>query len=220
MYLVKDTETQRRAEEEVLNMLEALDCVQSYKLLKLLVQRNSSNFSLIQKVKTQLFSRPFLLDAQQLKNVFFICSSLHEQNPGHLKELSISMLDSIKSSNVSSSTLIAVLHSCSKLGWNYKTLSAKIMENLSSDDNMLENTDSKTLASLVMSVCHLNLDEQFACKIARHLILEKMVDANSHLDIIKSLASIKLAEKDEVLLVLQPAFYQPILDRLKGKLDI
>jgi hypothetical protein len=221
MYNLKNTDAQQRVEQEALAMLHTMDCYETYKLLDILVKNKSLNFTLMHQARQHLFSRPITLNFPQLRNLLFIFSSLQVNNPSELKEISINILEFLESKfiPISNSHLVAVLLSCSKLGWNYTQLSNKIINELNNDEELFKTESDKVLTNLLVSLCHLNLEtyKDFGRKIADHLISNNNITKNSQLEIVSSLACLKIAEKNDVLQVLQPDVYQPILDSLRGK---
>ncbi|XP_045210468.2 uncharacterized protein LOC123561866 [Mercenaria mercenaria] len=221
MYLLTgNKEAQVRLEEEASIMLQSMDSVQTYKLIYLLGLNFSKNKSLVGRASKQLGSRPINLDMIKLKNLFFACGVLRINDQNLLREMSVNMLDFLKNEGhfIDSDISLSVLLSCSVIRWNYKSLTNKIMKKLSEDIDSCLNHPNNKLYSLVTSIGHLNLIEHsdLGLKISEHLV-SKGVRQGNLLNMHHSLACIQKADNGSVLELLQPAFYQPLLDSLKDQ---
>lgn len=221
--LLSKPEMKSRVEEELYQMLPTMDPLQTYKVFYLLALNKSRDVDLIHKAKLQLLSRPISLDLKKSANLLYACDSLRLLDKMLLQEICLNVIDCLsKSEDVSLSDVLPILTSCSRMGWNYVLLTdmiMKIIENSSINVTKLQYREK--LASVVVSAGHLNLPQygDICIKLANRLQSLKSENPGLWLDVVYSLACIRMAELNDVKAVLNTDFYKALLDNAKGEYE-
>lgn len=222
MYMLGgNKDVQLRTEEEASVMLQSMDPVQTYRLLYLLALNKSKNYQLVTKARKQLCSRPINLDMTKLKNLFFTCGVLAINEQKMLHEMSVNLVDLLEreSETDTSGITIPVLLSCSRIGWNFNRLTNLIMKDVADVVNEEKTITDMQKASIVISLGHFNLVEykNLGSKLAGLLNILKSTKPGLWLNVVHSMACMKISTRDSVHEVLSETFYQPLLDDLKGE---
>lgn len=198
-----------KLEDKALELAEDMSPKELYRVAYLLAKKRHRNTPLLRAITYHLNKTKLLLSTVQLTNLLFACSTLNVRDTNLLEKISAGIRQKGNQGQLNSPSLLAsVLHSLANLRWQSPLTLDTVYQLV---EKNLDEFKSKDLVTVLLAAAKLNyvspLSTTLLPAIAKRLSSDKELEKRLWLDVVWSMATLKLLTQEMASSVLLPEVF-------------